>query len=597
MSRRRSFALVLCLALPFVRALPAWSQPDQCRADIAAADGYAIRAMRVEGRWTPQLSLPGGDYSPDKVSEAIGLVREALDADRNRDAEFEGISAVSILHIDSCVRAVDEATCRAGVGNPKCVEVVIRPHALRLFLARVGSNVLPIPRANRPTFFGEVPAPLLALNPTVGTAYDSAFGLSLGAGISANLLDLPKTLGGEPVTLSDTKLQFQASGRTSLTEPFYNAYTDLTFSRRRFDGAVHDIAVSGYYTANDVPLGESRYANSALGLGGSVGFRPRLEPFTQIILGAAYRWSRNDLSSGAVSRVATENAGEGRVMADGYLAGGFLRLALWGDVAAPTGNPESYQRVVGMAGYGKEFAIALNQTIGVEVLASGGHAWGTPPEYARFFGGNSAKSFLYDARDSAALTSFPRGPLIRSLGEGQAGVSTGAGGIRGGTSFWGVSLNVSIPIPPWSRPLIPNEVVDTLTDPDGTQQDVTLKEVLKQQVGQGERLLRSSLARQGLPPDEATAQARGTWKEIQPVADFIADQANLFSVKPLLMLDVAQILAAAAGESRVRVAIGGGLQLTIVVARFEIGYLYAVQRAPGDDRGNLFARLTFQNLF
>jgi hypothetical protein len=597
MSRRRSFVLLLCFALPFVRVLPAWSQPDQCRADIAATDGYAIRAIRAEGRWAPQLSLPGGDYSPDKISDAIGLVRKALDADRNRDAEFEGIGAVSVLHIDSCVQVVDEAQCQAGVGNPKCVDVAIRPHALRLFLARVGSNVLPIPRANRPTFFDEVPAPLLALNPTVGTAYDRTFGLSLGAGISANLLDLPKTLGREPLTPGDTKLQLQASGRKSLTEPFYNAHTDLTFSQSRFGRAIQDIAVSGYYTANDVPLGESRYVNSAFGLGGSVGFRTRVEPFRQITLGAAYRWSRNDLTSGAVPEVATENAGEGRVVADGYLAGGFLRLAGWGDVAAPTGNLESYQRVAGMVAYAKEFAIALNQTIGVEVVASGGHAWGTPPEYARFFGGNSAKSFLYDARDSPTLTSFPRGPLIRSFGEGQAGVNTGSGGIRGGTSFWGVSLNASIPIPPWSRPLIPNEVVDSLADPDGTQHDVTLKDVLKRQVAQGERLLRSSLARQGLPPDDATTQARDTWKEIQPVADFIADQANLVSVKPLLMLDVAQILGAASGDSRTRVAVGGGLQLTVVVARFEIGYLYAVQRAPGDERGNLFLRLTFQNLF
>jgi hypothetical protein len=239
----------------------------------------------------------------------------------------------------------------------------------------------------------------------------------------------------------------------------------------------------------------------------------------------------------------------------------------------------------------------LNQTIGVELVASGGHAWGQPPEYARFFGGNSAKSFLYDAVELPTLTSFPRGPLIRSFGEGQAGVRTASGSVLGGTSFWGLSLNVSVPIPPWSRPLIPNDVVESLDVAGGGQRDVTLKEVLKKQVAQGERLLRSSLVRQGVTPDEASAQARDTWREIQPVADFIADQANLFSVKPLLMVDVAQILGAASGDSRVRVAVGGGLQLTVVVARFEIGYLYAVQRAPGDERGNLFARLTFQNLF
>jgi len=258
MSGRKPFFLVLCLALPLVPVLPAWSQPDQCRADIAAADGYAIRAMRVEGRWTPQLSLPGGDYSPDKVSEAIGLVRKALDADRNRDAELEGIGAVSVLHIDSCVQVVDDAQCQDAVGNPKCVDVAIRPHALRLFLVRVGSNILPIPRANRPTFFDEVPAPLLALNPTIATAYDSAFGLSLGAGISANLLDLSKTLGGEPVTPGDTKLQLQASGRKSLTEPFYNAHTDLTVSQSRFGHAIQDIAVSGHPRRHKAPASGER---------------------------------------------------------------------------------------------------------------------------------------------------------------------------------------------------------------------------------------------------------------------------------------------------------------------------------------------------
>jgi len=597
MSLQRSFAPVLCFALALVCAPPAHSQTDQCRDDITESDGYAIRTMRVEGRWAPQLPLPGGSYSPAEVSEAIGVVRNALDADRNRDTEFEGVGAVSILYIDSCVQVVDEATCQDAAGSSKCVDVAIRPHTLRLFLLRVGSNILPIPRANRPTFFDEVPAPLLALNPTFGSDYDRAFGLSLSGGITTDLLDIPKILKGEPITPGETQLQLKASGRKSLTEPFYNANTALAFSQRRLGRVVQDLAFSGHYAANDEPLGDGRYVTYGFGAGASVGLRPGIEPFKRLTVGTNYRWSRNKLFSGPTPEIDSENAGEGRLVADGYLAGGFVRLGLWGDFAEPTGDLESYQRFAGMVGYARELPIVLNQTVGVEVVASGGHAWGNPPEYARFFGGNSAKSFLYDAVESPTLASVPRGPLIRSLGEGQAGVSTASGGTLGGTSFWGVSLNVSIPIPPWSRPLIPNEVVESLADADGKQQDVTLKEVLKKQVAQGQRLLRSSLVRQGVTPDEAATQARDAWKEIQPVADFIADQANLFSVKPLLMADVAQIAGAADGNSRVRVAVGGGLQLTIVVARFEIGYLYAVQRAPGDDRGNLFVRLTFQNLF
>jgi hypothetical protein len=162
------------LGLAFAWARSAHAQADLCRDDITDSDGYAIRAMRVDARWAPQLPLPTGEYSPDKVAEAIGIVRTALDADRNRDTEIEGVGAVSILHIDSCVRVVDEATCQDAVGNPKCLDVAIRPHALRVFLVRVGSNVLPIPRPNRPTFFNEVPAQLLALNPTFATAYDRA---------------------------------------------------------------------------------------------------------------------------------------------------------------------------------------------------------------------------------------------------------------------------------------------------------------------------------------------------------------------------------------------------------------------------------------
>ena len=596
-SRRGSFGLIAWLVVVVLWARQGAAQEDQCRADIAESDGYAIRTMRVEGRWAPELSLPKGEYSPARVSEAIRAVRDALEADRNRDAELEGVGAVSVLYIDSCVQVVDESACRDTVGNAQCVDVAIRPHALRLFLARVGSNILPIPRANRPTFFDQVPAPLLALNPTFSTAYDRAFGLSLGMGIAANLLDLSRAITGEPGASSDTLLQLQASGRKSLTEPFYNANTNLTFSKRRLGPTVESLAASGHYAASDQPLGDGRYVTYGFWASGSISLRPQIEPVRRLTVGGAYRWSRNKFDPGTASEVDSENAGEGRVVADGYVAGGFARLGLWGDVAAPTGDLGSYQRFAGMVGYAREFPIVLNQTIGVELVASGGHAWGRSPEYARFFGGNSAKSFLYDAVESPTLTSFPRGPLIRSFGEGQAGVRTGSGGVLGGTSFWGLSLNVSVPIPPWSRPLIPNHVVESLDVAGGGQRDVTLKEVLKKQVAQGERLLRSSLVRQGVTPDEASTQARDTWREIQPVADFIADQANLFSVKPLLMVDVAQILGAGSGDSRVRVAVGGGLQLTVVVARFEVGYLYAVQRAPGDDRGNLFVRLIFQNLF
>jgi hypothetical protein len=63
----------------------------------------------------------------------------------------------------------------------------------------------------------------------------------------------------------------------------------------------------------------------------------------------------------------------------------------------------------------------------------------------------------------------------------------------------------------------------------------------------------------------------------------------------MLMVDVAGLQGG--GDDRTRVAVGVGLQLTVVIARLEIGYFRTVVRSAGDDRDNFLVRLVFQNLF
>jgi hypothetical protein len=65
-------------------------------------------------------------------------------------------------------------------------------------------------------------------------------------------------------------------------------------------------------------------------------------------------------------------------------------------------------------------------------------------------------SFLYDELSATTTTRFPYGPLIRSLGQSQGGIGNS---VLGGTSYWHANVNVSIPVPAWSRPLIPHEWV------------------------------------------------------------------------------------------------------------------------------------------
>jgi hypothetical protein len=84
--------------------------------------------------------------------------------------------------------------------------------------------------------------------------------------------------------------------------------------------------------------------------------------------------------------------------------------------------------------------------------------------------------------------------------------------------------------------------------------------------------------------------------EILPITDFIADYANIFAVKPLLLLDVAH-LGPAGFNTPTRYGAGGGIQLDIVMARFEFGYVAALNRAPGDPRGHVFGRLVLRRLF
>jgi hypothetical protein len=79
--------------------------------------------------------------------------------------------------------------------------------------------------------------------------------------------------------------------------------------------------------------------------------------------------------------------------------------------------------------------------------------------------------------------------------------------------------------------------------------------------------------------------------------NFLADQANLFSVKPLIMFDAARLRAPGTSNNQTRIGIGGGLQLTLVIPKFEAGYMHTVRRVAGDPQGNFVMRLVFQNLF
>lgn len=470
---------------------------------------------------------------------------------------------------------------------------------------------------------------------------------------------------------ADTKLLLKLKARKSFDKPFYDIESGLAFSRTKALGPLQNLVFDAHFLANNGPQGGGTFLRNSVTAGGSGDIRLNLGPFRLVNVGGNYRWSSNRFfSNTTASELTSESAIEGRLIADGNFKKGLLRTALWFDSGWPSARANGYQRVAVAAAYSKDFVVSRKKefqkitlpdqtecyaphkeppktndpAIGVEIMAGAGSAQGDVPEYARFYGGNASNNFLYDELSSQSLTSFPGGPLLRSAKRQQAGILSSSGAILGATSYWHFNAGVSVPMPGWSKPLIPTELVgSSLREKDEKELDGKvpegalicrdLKFVIKKQVRQsGKQLLLARLAHDSLskaqqdalrfsPNDPnlsaaqrqalaaATAQYNQAKKnlepsvdtmmkeEITPITDFIADHADLYSIKPLILMDAVRLDASSATNNRTRYGFGGGLQLNVVTVRFEAGYLLSANRLPGDSHGNFIFRLVFRRFF
>ncbi len=604
-----------------VQAQTSGLEPSQCVDDNTLTEGLPLHSLKIKARggWVPQIApvssaepilVVGQPYTADKRTFTIRAVNKALLDDRKQVDETivgsanssrgvpgsatKSLGVISVLYTTACTRIVEGLQCGT---SAKCVDVEILPYYLRLERTKIGKLILPIPRSNRPNFFKQTPRALLAFNPMFGVNHDRRYGLSETAEISTDLLTLmPLLKGGDDLPAErNTKLNLNILGQKSLNNPFYDADVTLALTRRRPGKTLESFSLEGNFSGEQQPWGDGKYFRNSGRVGVTLELRPQSGWLGKITTSAAYRFSNNRFFSGdqlLVERT-SENAFEGRAIIDGRIGGGLVRLGIWGDASSPK-DFNSYHRLAGTLGYQKEFAVSLNQTVGVEVIAGAGRASGDVPEYARFYGGNQLASFLYDEAEDRVLASFPTGPLIRSFGSGQAGNPVGVTLVRGGTSYRHLNLNITIPIPSLSRPLIPAEQV---IEPEDDEPGGTLKDVIKGQMNTAESSISVALQEQGVPFDDAQKEAEQTVRQIRPAVNFIADQANIFSIKPLFMFDVANLKVPGSTDNRTKYGVGGGLQLTIVVAKFEVGYMRTLRRSPIDPSGNFVLRLIFQNLF
>ena len=572
--------------------------------DLARKTGvYSLRVryVRVEGRWADRVALPikaGDVLSPEKLFDAMEALEKIITADSIGGYGLRSKGEVGVLYIEVNFDTSEAPASGADLGPAgKTVGLIFRPYYVHFSLERVGNNVLPIPRSPWPTFYENVPKPLLALKPIFGASYDRAFGTAVGAALDADLLNAsdPARISAKPG--GDRHLYLHADGAKSLESSFFRADTSVRYNYRRLGSELQEFTVGAGYSAVEEPLGGGRHTRH--GGWGVAGAALKLGTNARLFLDAGYARTDDETTSDEPGPGTQTSAGEqrNRLLVDllPRPIGGFLRAAVWEDNGWLSGGQGSYQRLVARVGYGKEIAVAAGQTIGLELVAGAGKVWGDAPAYARFFGGTSPGQFLYEAPSSTLLTAMPAGPLLRSFGEGAAGLPAPGGGVRGSSAFWHVNFNVAVPVRPWSRPLIPDEITDI---PDADGNGTPLKKVLRNQVDiTGPSMLAATLKQDGASDEEAARKAEEVFREIQPATHFFIDDANLYAVKPLLLFDAAGMTGSGGSPAQTWVAAGGGLQVTVVTAKLEAGYMWTLSGPTFGSRGNAFVRLVFQNLF
>ena len=77
---------------------------------------------------------------------------------------------------------------------------------------------------------------------------------------------------------------------------------------------------------------------------------------------------------------------------------------------------------------------------------------------------------------------------------------------------------------------------------------------------------------------------------------YVTDRANILSIKPLLLFDLAQLHQLGL-QNKTWTSAGAGIQLSVVIARLEIGYMHTISPKSDSKKGNFFLRFVFQNFF
>ncbi len=543
-----------------------------CKQPGESPEPLRVSRVEVTGAWAGKIALPiaSGDLlTEERSSAAIHAVRDAV-ASRSSASYFKSLGEVEVVVVTTdCDRS----------GPAGTVGFLIEPHMVHLSVIRVGDNVLPIPRLRNPPAFDDISPLMRTLMPAVGVGYDNARGATWSVAAAPKFI-LP--IGSS----AEHSVGAILAATQSVHDSLYDDHAAVNYQWTPVDERVRALSVSMQNNRVREPLGVSVHQHGSNEV--DVGVVLKLAPRTRMYLNAGVARNHDRLIDDATPAVSSsEDQQSARILFEGIpdRIDGFGRAAIW------LLNRDGYRQAVARAGYAKEISVRPNQAIGLEFKIGAGRSWGQTPDYARFFGGAESSQFLYDDASSSQMITLPSGPILRSFGVNAAHLTPLSS--PGGTHFWHANLDISFPLPWWSYPLIPDESTGV---PGADGNDLTLKGLLQRQIDvSGRSFLAATLKSQGMTQEQASARADEVIDEIQPASHYVINDANVFAIKPLLIIDAANLSTSQASQTWI--AAGAGLQAIVLTARFEAGYAQTLHGPTFGTRGAGFGRLVFQRLF
>lgn len=564
---------------------------EVCRADIPDDAGYKILRVRSRVNWSAGIDStspvrPGDMYTQTNVDLAREHLR--MDLDRQNAIAYRYLDRVSARHIQPCSIVEAPETCQRELHTDKCITLRIDVLVLHVPVLDASALIVDRPRSPNDTNLDGVPKPLLALTPSFGIAQDSALGTAIQSHVSTDLMLLTRLLGNpsspDNGSTSPTRAQLTADGSRSVDSRYYRGLADMSLARV-FSGALSEIALNASFRAKTEPFGTGLVRANDLNVGIRTSFKTSLPLFRSVLIGASYSRLDNALDLASLNTGNVENGIQFRVASDGIAWNAPLRAAAWFQHSDVDTLP-SYNKLVARSAYQKSFRLRPHQTLGVEVLGGYGMTTGNPPIQDRFAGGSAGSDFLSGSFSTEAGSELPSGPVIRSFGVGKLDWSRASMAVTD-ESFVHFNTTVSIPVG-LSRPLIP--AFEPIPG-------VSVAQLLKARVDK-DNLLKAVLKSQGYSDADAQKEQDRVMSAIRPAVHFIADDANLWSLKPIALFDYVRTHAADSPVPDMSwPAVGAGVQLETVTAQLQAAYVHSLPEAAHPRVGNFVFRLLFQNLF